>query len=71
MIQMTADDVNKKNSCVDVHMKAPTNITTNKTTYQAIKEAYSPRTGEEPKTKDQRSVITMMLQALIVVVPSS
>ena len=71
MIQMTADDANKKSSCVDVHMKAPINIINIKTTNQAIKGACSRRTGEDLKTKDQRLVIIMTPPALTVAVLSS
>ena len=59
MIQMTADDANKKKICVDAHMKAQINTIISKTN-RAIKEAYSPRKGEDLVIKDQRLLIIMM-----------
>ena len=53
MIQMTDDDANKKNICVDVLMKAQINIINIKTN-QAIKEACNRRIEEDLVTKDQR-----------------
>jgi len=70
MIQMIADDANKKSTCVDAHMKAPISIINIKTN-QAIKEACSHRRGEGPATKDQRLLIIMTPSASTVVAPSS